>query len=927
MSFETKGMQQEDMKIQLESILPSLAKSLYGDDWRISIRELLQNCHDAFFVGGMQLEAAEIHIVPDRAKGTLSFRDNGVGMTREEVKDYLATVGAGYKRKQIEELKKKHGTRVDLDKVIGQYGIGFLSSFIIADKVEVRTKSSTNKDAPGVRSIFTGETRWYVEERSDIRLGTEIILELKKTPLTDPETGENKSVHELLNFENLKSQVKRFGDLLPIPIYVHRSPEDLNGDLCNAMRWPWEGTGIASLDELLRFHRNRHTEENEPIHATSFTLTEENDGVRAEGTIYFPRKPQEKLALYERSGEVELFCRRMFISDRIPALLPEWAVFVTLVVECPSLTPTLDRNDVIRHDPAFVALKQGITRKLTQTLKLLAEKQPRTFQEFLGIYRYDFYYALASDFKDSPQGKEVFFRTMIEFLPFIIISRTKPAGEEMTLPKYRQEMEKRIPNQQLALESKDTDEKESKLDEVKPQLPIYFLFDPISAAQYRAMIVKRDIPVILITSDPEHTLLNAYGHAHDDVTVVDVRQILDRYVEEVDQKPYTMIKEFLSKIDAVGADEVKAVRFDPSYVPAIMTVSNAADPQSAKLLEKMLREGGSVMSSKVRATLQRELNEAKLGKLYITVQLNEQNSLIRKIKTICASGVPMPEYLADVLHEIYHNARMYADPREADSEHYFDYRNRLMEEFIESHEALVAEKDKLVAEKDKSDRLSSQLDAVKKRTEARVPSELKSRTCAMLLTDLKASVKMIGFLDNAAGATILREYASIIGGIVDKHQGIVDRFTGDGLFAHFGLEQLDFPEAIQAAADCAFEILGETARFFNRESIRATLLDNGGIEVNGSRTVLHSGAVMYGGLGGKATILGRQVAVLFRACEQDKLFETSNIILTAPFHTHLKSTIPLQPVAEKVRIDSDLPEMTFYPHPALVSGLVSGKKN
>ena len=135
----------EEMSISLENILPSLAKNLYGEDWRISIRELLQNAHDALAERPRTVTARgelRIDIIPDLDKNTLTFRDAGIGMTLEDVKNYLATVGYGRKREQIEKFKKQEGgDREALKKVIGQYGIGFLSSFIIAERVEVRTQS------------------------------------------------------------------------------------------------------------------------------------------------------------------------------------------------------------------------------------------------------------------------------------------------------------------------------------------------------------------------------------------------------------------------------------------------------------------------------------------------------------------------------------------------------------------------------------------------------------------------------------------------------------------------------------------------------------------------------------------------------------------------------------------------------------------
>lgn len=252
MTLNTAQMESRSININLKTILPSLAKNLYGDDWRITIRELLQNCHDAIaeraFCNPGETEAARIDIFPDPTPGiyTLTFRDNGIGMTLQEVEDNLATVGGDHKSTKIEKLAQA-GTadRSVLAQLIGQYGIGFLSCFIIADSVEVVTRSQA-ETSTGVRAVFTGETRWFYSDEPNAAPGTQITLHLKRNEaIRDPATGREIPLQELLNFERLKQEVRRFGDLLPYPVYVHRSPMDIAGDLCNTMKAPWENQAQA----------------------------------------------------------------------------------------------------------------------------------------------------------------------------------------------------------------------------------------------------------------------------------------------------------------------------------------------------------------------------------------------------------------------------------------------------------------------------------------------------------------------------------------------------------------------------------------------------------------------------------------------------------------------------------------------------------
>jgi len=895
MDFETSDMEVKNITIVLERILPSLAKNLYGDDWRISIRELLQNCHDAIaelgFRGVASTEPPKIDIIPDPAAGTLTFRDNGIGMTHAEVEKYLATIGASGKREEVERLVRAGKLdRSALDSIIGQYGIGFLASFIIADKVEVLTRSRIDPGAGGVRAVFTGETRWYSTADFSANPGTEFKLMLKKERITDPATGATSSVLEFLNFERLKAEVRRFGDLLPYPIFVHREPLDVEGDLSNSVKGPWE-TNQFNVPGFVDYLKTRHPNENEPISPVAFAFDRATKQVTAHGLLSFPRKGRNAGSSDESVARVELLCRRMFITNDITTLLPDWATFVEVLVECPDLTPTLDRNNVIRHDPAFVALKQALGNKIIETLKYLASKQPKTFAELRSEHRERIYSSLYSDFQDAPDGKETFFRAIIDLIPFTVIHRSAPQGEEMTLRQYRDAVKRRQEGKNLE----------------SPKDRVYYLHDPSSTGQYRAMIIQRDLPVILATHPAEPLLLKAYGHVFgSEVNVQDVREILDLYVEQVDQTPYEAVKQFLSSLTEGGPDEVNAVKFEPSYVPAILTVRSAADPAQAAMLERLLAEGGSVLIGNVRRAIETALLSAKDGRSSVAVVLNDNNHLVRAIRDYCAQGKPLTGVVGDVLHEIYHNARIYADPVTAENAHFFEHRNAILGRLLEVEQSLVEAR---------NDRDQLRI-ALKDRQLAQVPDGMGPRECALLLTDLRGSTRMVGFLDQAEGAEILQQYAEEVNRIVEKHEGKVREFTGDGVFAHFGLETGRPDTAAQRAKDCAFDIHGFTAAFFAQGKVANALQNSGGITIEGSRTVLHWARVMYGQIAGAPALVGRQVVALFRACERDELFTKCSIILTGPFTYKLHLPVPLDPLERDFRLDESLPAMTFYPHPA-----------
>lgn len=897
MSLDTSKMHAEQMAISLENILPSLAKNLYGDDWRISIRELLQNAHDAL-EERQQLgpvwpkgETAQIEVIPDAEAGTLTFRDTGSGMTLDEVKKYLATVGYGRKREQIEQLRKENKGLDALKNIIGQYGIGFLSSFIIADQVEVKTRSTHSER--GVRAVFTGATQWFYEEISVEKPGTTVVVYLKKESVIDPIKGQKTFLKELLSFQRLQDEVRRFGDLLPFSIYVKRSPGDRSPVLCNSEVGPWEKPSCQK-HQLVEFLKTRHPNENEPIWAEAFRLERHANQVEASGILYFPNPPREMRVSFESVSRVDLFCRRMFITDDIAPLLPDWANFVGLVIECPDLTPTLNRNDVIRHDPNFIALKQALDKQITEVLIFLAEKQPRDFLEFLGAHTERLYTGMMEDWNHSPQGTEQtsFFGTFIHYIPFNVVDRARPSGQFLTLKQYLRESEA-----VLREEGSQSSERH----------PIYYLGDPQAWGQFRAMIIQKGFPVIVPANPAETVVLKTFGKVfQEQIDLRDIRNEIELYVDKVDQTPYEQLKLFLRSLDGGGPDDVNVSKFAPNYVPAILTVSTADTSQQASMLEHFLQQGGSALDPKLRQTLERAMADSKAGRVSVMVTLNANNAIIQKLRDHCQAGRPLSGVAADVLHEVYHSARAVSDTSAALSDHYFEHRNSVLSGLVDLEREfsdLETRYTRMKAQQPKDD----------------LPPGVETRACALLLTDLQGSTRMVGFLDAADSAELLRGYADRIKAVIEKHGGKVGQFTGDGIFASFWSAQMS-PEALaRNAANCAFEIHGVTDQFFSEPKARETLLLSGGITISRCRTALHFGNACYGTIAGASTVVGKNVVALFRTLEKQELFDMCPIVLTHPFMAYLRLNPQPGPIMTNVVVDASLPPLTFFSHPGMAS--------
>ncbi len=603
----------------------------------------------------------------------------------------------------------------------------------------------------------------------------------------------------------------------------------------------------------------------------------------------------------------------MFISSEMKALLPEWAIFVGVLVECPDLTPTLNRNDVIRHDAAFAELKKGLSRQVVDVLKFLAEKRRQDFHRVISAHQTRLYKALLEDIKHSPQqeGTE-FFRTIIKYIPFTVFDRSRPAGQFMTLPEYIAES--------AALKSKAE----------KPQ--IYYFGDQGAMSQWRALIVQKDIPVILATKEGEALLLECYGQVFgDECSVVDVRKIKHIFLgetEEFDETPYERMKQFLKSLDGAGPDEVTVSKFDPPYVPALMTLTASRSPEQANMVETWIKQGGAELDPKLRKAMDEAAKAAKEGREFMALTLNANNKVVQKIRDNCVRGLPLSGMMADVLHEIYHNARAITDPSSAMTEHFFDHRNTLLCRLLEREEDLEDLRQK-------NDRLAVQVENIEQKN-IRLTDELKTRVlppektaglehrnAALLLTDLRGSTRMVGFLDNDESSQIFQEYAARIKAVIEKHGGTVDKFTGDGLFASFWSREATSEELVKKACDCAFEVLGVTDQTLCQGKIATLLRDRASIVIEGCRTFVHFGSVVHGIFAGAPALMGKHVVALCRAVDKKELFERCPVLISESALHHLRPARSPEPLERGVELDPSLAPMAIYPHPTLAGKMIT----
>src|SRR5262245_16794187 len=350
--------------LHLPGLLKVLAEHLYASK-KVGIRELIQNAHDS--CTRRKIEANEPRYAPridvelDEAARTITIRDNGNGLTEEEISTYLATIGRGYTRELRERLALS--SPQEASELIGQFGLGFLSAFLLAGEVTVVTRSY--QGGPALRWHCGGDEYYEMAPAGeDVEVGTAVELRVKP------------AASFVLQERGLVETVRTYADFLPTPIYLEGDPEPLN-----LMTPPWEG---ADPEAAAREYAARLSHGTEPLfvlplHDGKVHLGHDSVTVPLQGFLFVP---PGSVASVREYGDLTVYIRRMFICDRERDLLPAWARFVRGVIDCPMLQPTASREG-IHQDDNFESVRQALEEQLGRGLHTLAEADPERWKKLV----------------------------------------------------------------------------------------------------------------------------------------------------------------------------------------------------------------------------------------------------------------------------------------------------------------------------------------------------------------------------------------------------------------------------------------------------------------------------------------------------------------------------------------------------------------
>lgn len=341
-------LEQGNITIHTENIFPIIKKSLYTDH-EIFLRELISNGVDAIqklkmvsFAGEVdgELETPEIEIIVDKEKKTLAISDNGIGMTADEVKKYINQVAFS----SAEEFVQKYQKDAD-QQIIGHFGLGFYSSFMVASNVEIDTLSY-KAGSSAVHWSCDGSPAFQIADSSRTQRGTTITLTLQEEEL------------EYLEPMRIRQLVKAYCDFMPVAI-------KLEGEQINRQRALWkESPQSLTKEDYLDFYRYLYPFQDEPllwVHLNTdypFLLN---------GILYFPKlKPDVDVT----KGNIKLFCNQVFVSDHCEEVIPSFLMPLRGVIDSPDIPLNVSRS-ALTNDRTVRRIADFIAKKVGDRLKSL----------------------------------------------------------------------------------------------------------------------------------------------------------------------------------------------------------------------------------------------------------------------------------------------------------------------------------------------------------------------------------------------------------------------------------------------------------------------------------------------------------------------------------------------------------------------------
>ena len=579
--MEKKG----SLSIHSENIFPIIKKWMYSDQ-DIFVREQISNATDAVtkleklaLISEWEKPAdykGRVSVIVNPDAKTICFKDNGIGMTEEEVEKYITQIAFSGAADFIEKYKDKANS----DQIIGHFGLGFYSAFMVADRVEIETLSY-KKDAKPVHWSCDDGTDYSMTEGSKSSHGTEITLHLNNDCLKYANEWEMRSIIEKycsfmpveIYLEKLPkdSQEILASEKLPEDLVLEEIPEKLEKDekgeekkkearlkiekrpvLLNEIHPLWgESPSTVTKEQYLDFYRKTFHDYKEPLFWIHLNM---DYPYHLKGILYFPKINSEYESI---EGTIKLYNNQVFIADNIKEVIPEYLLLLKGVIDCPDLPLNVSRSQ-LQNDGFVKKISDYITKKVAEKLSGLCKTDRENYEKYWDDISPFIKYGILRDEKFAEKMKDyILFKDLEDkYLTLPELKEKKDDSEgafenaenkssEESQQKDKQASDENINESGLETQSGDGEKQEEKVQRV------YYVSDALAQSQYIRIFKEHKKEAVYLTERIDSAFITELEAKNEGLRFqridADFQEAMQENLSEEEQKKLQSLAEKLEK--------------------------------------------------------------------------------------------------------------------------------------------------------------------------------------------------------------------------------------------------------------------------------------------------------------------------------------------------------------------------------------------
>lgn len=588
------------ISVDIEHIFPIIKKWLYSEK-EIFLREIVSNASDAVTklkrlsslgkADGIDVSEFKITVTLDKGERTLTVSDNGIGMSRDELERYLCQIALSGAVEFIQKYEGD-GQEASKDGIIGHFGLGFYSSFMVSDEVTVVTRSYT--DSPAVKWVCTSDGEYEIFDGEREERGTDVIMKISSEE------------SEFLDEGKIRQILNKFCAFMPVPIYfVVEGDEKEDNEPVNDTTPLWQKSpSECTEEEYKEFYGKVFNDFKEPLFYIHINA---DYPLNFKGILYFPKLNHEYDSL---EGQVKLYYNQVFVADNIKEVIPEYMLMLKGVLDCPELPLNVSRS-YLQNSGYVAKISAHIVKKVADKLNSLFNNEREKYEGLWDDIKTFVEYASIRDKKFHDRVKKnVIFRSATE------------NGKFYTLDEYLE----------IAKE--------------KHENTVYYATDVTTQAQYISMFESEQIQIILLDRMLDTQYIHTVEQDRSEVKFVRIdadTAVLKNDGEITESEKVTEIFKKVSKNEEL---KVKYESLKDEKTPALINISE----QSRRFedMMKMYRMDG-MPNMPTDMTLIVNVNSALVQKLISLSQSDEEKAELLAKQIYTLSLIAQRQLTADEL--------------------------------------------------------------------------------------------------------------------------------------------------------------------------------------------------------------------------------------------------------------------------------------